>query len=121
VGDSAVRSRSARRISGVASKGRGPLKAASLRVTGVEVSVRRLGGSKKTCSWLRSTAGTLVRGSCTSPRWVRASGSSSWRVALRRSLPAGHYEIRSRAGIAAGFKEAVYSAKDGNKVELRVP
>ena len=122
VGDTAVRSRGARGFSGAASRGRGPLKPASLRVRRVEVAVRRLGGSAKkpVCSWLRSSSGSLSRGGCSSPRWVRVSGTSRWRLVLKRALGAGRYEIRSRATIGAGLREAVFSRKDGNLVTLRV-
>jgi hypothetical protein len=122
VGDSAIRSRSARLIRGTASGARGPDKAALRRLVRVEVSVKRVSGSKKkkSCSWLRSASRALSRGSCSGSAWVRASGTSSWRLSLSRALPAGRYEIRSRAVIRSGFREARFSARDRNLASLTV-
>ena len=122
VGDTAIRSSSSRSVAGTASGARGPQKASLRRLTRVEVSVKQVGGTKKkpVCSWLRSTSGRVARGSCGSAVWLRASGSSSWRLSLARSLPKGRYEIRSRAVIRAGFREGLFSSRDRNLVKLTV-
>jgi hypothetical protein len=123
VGDSAIRSRSARLVTGTAKGARGPDKAALRRLVRVEVSIKRIAGTKKkpSCSWLRSSKSrALSRRSCASAVWVRASGTSRWRLRLSRALPAGRYEIRSRAVIRSGFREARFSARDRNLAKLRV-
>jgi hypothetical protein len=122
VGDSAIRRATSRSMSGTASKGLGALRAASLRPARVDVAVLRADGRR--CSWLRSSRGGFLRSTsraaCASPRWIRASGTTKWRLALRAALPAGRYVVFSRATIKAGFPEARFTRADGNRVPLRV-
>jgi hypothetical protein len=119
VGDTNARRPSrARRFSGRAKGGRGPVSRRRLRVTRVHVAVRRLGPG---CRWLASRSGRLRKGRCSRPVWVRAAGTRRWRLGLSRSLPRGRYELRSRATIAAGFREASFSARDRNRIVFRVP
>ena len=121
VGDTRVASAGARSISGVASSGRGTAKSdkAGVRLRRVEVAVRALG---KACRWI-SGKNAAVRtrklskgASCTPSGWQSASGSSSWRLSLSKSLPSGRYEVYTRAITANGFHEASFSKSDGNRV-----
>jgi hypothetical protein len=118
VGDTRIARWGARSISGTAARGRGAgLKAAQLRVRRVEVAVMRRAG--KRCRWLTASGGFATR-SCTTPRWLRARGTTRWRLTLRRALPGGRYTIRSRATIGAGFPEASFSTRDRNQVTARI-
>jgi hypothetical protein len=51
--------------------------------------------------------------------WLRAKGTKTWRVRTA-GLPAGHYELLSRATIGAGFREASFTAGDHNRVAFTV-
>jgi hypothetical protein len=107
----------ARRLSGRARGGKGPLASRRRRVTQVHVALRRLGSG---CRWLSSHSGTLRKGRCSRPRWLRARGTRRWSFALPEGLPAGRYELRSRATIAAGgFREASFSSRDRNRIIFR--
>jgi hypothetical protein len=124
VGDSDVRGHGPRGFSGVARKGQGALPARRLRPAAVHVALLRKGA--KRCAWLRSPAGTFAerrtgaKGGCGRPRWVRAEGTTAWRLRLARALPAGRYVLRSRVTIGAGFPEARFSAADRNRVEFTI-
>jgi hypothetical protein len=95
----------------------------TLAVKRVEIAVLRTG---KGCKWLSSTAGELrtvdagVGGKCDEMVWVRARGTKSWRVSLRKKLPTGRYTIFSRAVLANGLPEGKFSSGDRNRVRFRV-
>jgi hypothetical protein len=121
VGDSRARRPVGQTISGTASRGKGPIKASKLRVARVDIALRRVGG--KGCTWLRSTSGAFRtskagKSGCTTKHWVRAHGTTQWRVTLGKRLASGRYELYSRAVIRAGFAEARFSAADGNLVKF---
>jgi hypothetical protein len=118
VGDSRVRSASATRISGSATGGKGTkADRAGLRLTRVEVAVRKLGGG---CRWLSGNKFKKRKtSSCTPSGWRRASGKGSWSLNLR-TLPAGRYEVYTRAVTANTFREGRFSTKDGNRRAFRV-
>jgi hypothetical protein len=125
VGDSRVSAAGARSFRGTASSGRAGAKAdrAGVRLRRVEVAVRALG---KGCRWLsgknaRIVTKKLAKGATCRPQgWQSASGSSHWRLSLRKSLPRGSYEISTRAITANGFREASFSKSDGNRRSFRV-
>ena len=104
---------------GRALPGRGPVKPRRLRVTRVDIAVRRLGSG---CRWLAShaagfrNAGSARGRGCKQAVWLRAQGTRSWRYPLARALPPGHYVLYTRATIAAGLREASFSARDGNQI-----
>jgi hypothetical protein len=123
VGDSRIARAGRRRVSGSATRGGGAASRARRRVRRVEVAVRRLG---RGCAWL-AASGALRRRSGVSdaacaahPVWLRARGKRRWSLRLPRALPAGRYVALSRATIRAGFPEARFSARDGNRVSFRV-
>jgi hypothetical protein len=104
---------------GRARPGRGPVKPRRLRVTRVDIAVRRLGSG---CRWLASRAARFrnagaARGRrCKRAHWLRARGTRSWRYSLARALPPGRYVLYTRATIAAGLREASFTARDGNEI-----
>jgi hypothetical protein len=119
VGDSSIHSAGARRLSGGASGGRGKLSRKAKRVARVHVAIQRVAG--KSCRSLTSTSGTRFKQrSCSRPIWLRASGTRSWRLTLKSSLPRGRYVAFSRATIRAGFREGSFTARDRNKVSFSV-
>ena len=125
VGDSRVSRVGARLFSGSASSGRAGAKAdrTGVRLRRVEVAVRALG---KGCRWLSGKSARIVTkklakgATCRPQGWQSASGSSHWRLSLRKSLPAGSYEISTRAITANGFREASFTKPDGNRRSFRV-
>jgi hypothetical protein len=124
VGDSDVGKKGPRGFSGTSHRGAGDVPARRLQPARVHVAVLREGGTR--CSWLRSARGGFTTrragdgGSCDRPRWLRAEGTTSWRLKLRQRLPSGHYVVYSRVTIGAGFPEARFSARDGNRIAFRV-
>jgi hypothetical protein len=113
----------ARTLRGVAHGGRGPASRKLRRVTRVSVAVRRLGAG---CRWLTSAAKPRFRrvkagakGRCTRPVWLQAKGTRKWSLKTA-GLPAGHYELLSRATIGAGFREASFTTGDHNRVAFDV-
>lgn len=124
VGDSDIGHVSRIAIAGRARDGHGARPSRELRVRDVEVAVRRLGTGG--CRWLTGAGGRWTtlpagrRGACRSVRWIRATGTTHWRLTLRRALPAGTYEIRSRAIIRAGLREARFGTADRNLRRVRL-
>jgi hypothetical protein len=64
----------------------------SLGIARVEVAVGRKG--TKRCRWYRSSGSSVVRG-CGSPLYVRARGTSDWKLRLRGLSP-GRYRVHVR-------------------------
>jgi hypothetical protein len=123
VGDTAIRTASARMVSGVATRGHGA-SAAQVRVRRVDVAVRRLGGAG--CTWLQDRAGRLASRradpghACDTIHWVQAQGTRRWTLGLARALPRGRYAVRSRAVIGWGLRESDFGRRDGNLRALRI-
>jgi hypothetical protein len=124
VGDSRIRAAGARRIAGTATRAPGPLDDRRRKVAAVDVAIVRKAG--KRCLWLRSLEGRVRSskaakdGSCGGAVWLRAKGAGRWSLTLRRALPAGSYEVRSRATISAGFREGSFTNGDRNRVAFTV-
>lgn len=75
-------------------------------VTRVEVSIRQIARGK--CRYVRSAAGKVVKTQrtnkrCVAPIWIPASGTTSWKLSLKRTLPPGRYEIQTRATLSTGL------------------
>jgi hypothetical protein len=125
VGDSRVSSAGGRAFSGTATSGRAGAKAdrAGVRLRRVEIAVRALG---KGCRWLSGKHASirthkLAKGATCRPQgWQSATGSSHWRLSLSKSLPAGNYEIYTRAITRNGFHEASFTKPDGNRFPFHV-
>jgi hypothetical protein len=101
----------------VASRGKGHLTLRRLRVSRVDIAIRRLDVTG--CRWVGGSSGALVsrakrHGACTSEVWIRATGTARWRLTLARALGPGRYEVRSRATIGAGLQEARFGSADRN-------
>ena len=118
VGDTRVRAAGATRISGSATGGKGTKADRNgIKLTRVEVAIRKLGSG---CRWLSGKKFTTRKtDSCTPSGWQTASGKGSWSLRLTK-LPAGRYEVYTRAVTANTFKEGRFSTKDGNRRAFRV-
>ena len=95
----------------------------------VQVSVMRLrGGARflattaaKRCHSLRSTGRVRrQKGRCFARMFLRATGTTTWKLTLKRRLPRGRYVAVSRAVAADGTVETGFSAADRNLVRFRV-
>ncbi len=121
VGDSDIRRAGRGGVAGSARGGRGNLSARQRAVKAVDVAIRRLGSG---CRWLVSKRSATFRkgsGSCRPARWLRARGTTAWRLDLARSLPPGTYEALSRARIRAGrIREARFTKADRTRVRFTV-
>jgi hypothetical protein len=80
--------------------------------------------AKKTCKRLASTgrlkSATIKRGTCALSGFLKAKGTTSWKLTLKHKLPTGKYVITSRATDSAGHVESSFSAKAGNRLTLTV-
>jgi len=71
---------------------------ATLRKVAVAVARRvRARNGRIRCRWVGSRGRLGRPARCDRPRWVAVHGLRSWRIKLRRPLPAGSYVVRSRA------------------------
>ena len=89
----------------------------------VEVSIRRI--EPRRCAWVTSRRAAIkrtrqVKGRCTKPVWITASGTTTWSLKLARALPAGRYEIRSRARLADGTTESSTARSGKNVLTVRL-
>jgi hypothetical protein len=88
---------------------KGTATATSGSVLRVQVAIRQV--KKGTCLWLRTSKGRQfkaskpVRGACTKPIFLSATGTTSWSLRLAQGLPAGTYEVTSRATLSTGLVE----------------
>ena len=87
-------------------------------VARVHVAVVRRGA--RSCRLLTSTRLRWRTAACSKRRWLRANGTTIWRLTLNRALPRGRYIILSRATDTDGARETTFSAKDGNRRTVRV-
>ena len=69
------------------------------RIARVEVALARRAGSR--CRWYGGRRFARAATSCGRPRWVRATGTESWRLRFRQ-LSRGTYQATVRATDAAG-------------------
>jgi hypothetical protein len=69
------------------------IKGAAVDAEQVQVAVTRKGARCKALT----RGGKLKRRACGRPRWLAATGTSTWKLKLQRRLPPGRYVIRSRA------------------------
>ncbi len=85
----------------------------------MEVAIRKLGSG---CRWLCGKNAKFTNrktDSCTPSGWQTASGKGSWSLRLTK-LPAGRYEVYTRAVTANSFSEGRFTTKDGNRRAFRV-
>lgn len=89
----------------------------------VEISIRQTykGDLKqKKCVWLKSNKAKFKRKSfkrkktCPTPVWLKASGTKSWSYKLKKSLPAGKYEISARTTLLDGSTQTAFTKASGN-------
>jgi hypothetical protein len=83
------------------------------------VDVAVTAGTGATCLRLAKD-GTLKRGDCRKPIWLRANGKAKWRFVLKKPLPKGGYVVRSRATDGAGHLERKFSTARGNRRAFRL-
>lgn len=105
----------------------GTATATGAAIAKVEVAVQRVGSKKsKRCAWLKSTRAKFrtfrkTRAGCKKMVWLKASGTASWSLKLKKSLPTGTYRIHARATPVGGSAEATFkkSLKNLRTVKLR--
>jgi hypothetical protein len=77
-------------------------------VSKVSVAVARTAGTS--CRFLSSRGRFGKARACSKPVYLRATGTKSWRLALKGSFPSGTYRVSVRARDAAGNLERVQTA-----------
>jgi hypothetical protein len=75
------------------------------RVARVEVAISRAAGRR--CRFAAATGKLGKARSCSKPLWLRAKGTTSFSLSLKRALPRGSYTIQVRAVDAAGNRAKV--------------
>lgn len=82
----------------------------AISVRRVGVAIRRLDSKllkRGQCRWLthggtRSVKTRATKGTCKSPVFMSATGTSTWKFKLRRPLPIGKYRLHVRATLKSG-------------------
>lgn len=71
--------------------------------------------AKRRCETLRKNGRlartTLTRGTCVPTAWLNATGTTSWRLKLRRRLPRGRYVLYAQAMDAAGHTQSGFATR----------
>jgi hypothetical protein len=87
-------------------------------VTGVEIAVQRTDGG---CMSLTGPRGRFGKAQpCSERKWLRATGTTSWRYKLRRALPPGRYRVYSRATDGQSLTESAWTRSDRNVLRFTV-
>lgn len=98
-------------------------------VAKVEIALQRVDAKllkkSKRCLWLSSSKAKFkktnaARKKCSTPRFLKASGTTSWRYSLKKTLPAGSYKLFVRVTLTDGTKSSGYSAKGGTLKSFRL-
>ena len=79
------------------------------KVARVEVAVSRK--AKKKCRFVQANGKLTKARSCKKPVFLRAKGTSTWSLSLKRKLPRGKYTIQVRARDAAGNRQSTTSKR----------
>ncbi|HEX7301169.1 MAG TPA: S53 family peptidase [Solirubrobacteraceae bacterium] len=96
----ALRASNRRLVLAGTSRDRGCRARGAGRVARVKVAVARVRG--KRCAFLRPKRGFSPSRSCTRATYLKARGSSRWRLTVRRRMPRGTYRAYVRAVDASG-------------------
>ena len=123
-----IRASKLRRFSGTAADDVGVAKveiALLRRVGKVAAFSKRSKRPKASCQWLASPRAKFRKmrprhRRCASARWLRASGTTSWRFKLRKRLPPGSYVVYVRATDTSGNTETSFSGAARNRAAFRV-
>jgi hypothetical protein len=87
-------------------------------VKSVDIAVQSTDGG---CRALTGPSGRFAQPApCTARKWLRATGTTSWRYELKRSLPKGRYRVYSRATDRGGLAESGWTKADRNVVRFSV-
>ena len=87
-------------------------------VSAVEVAVQVV--DRGDCMSLTNSRGRFAPVPCSARKWLRATGTTSWRYRLKRALPPGRYRMYSRATDVGGLTEAVFRRSDHNVLRFTV-
>lgn len=91
-------------------------------VAKVEIALQRVDAKllkkSKRCLWLSSSKAKFkktkaTRKKCSTPRFLKATGTTNWRYSLKKTLPAGSYKLFVRVTLTDGTKSSGYSVKGG--------
>jgi uncharacterized repeat protein (TIGR01451 family) len=119
-------------VNGTATPGRIPpsardATAASAHTTSplvaVYIAVRKLGNG---CTWLNSTRAQFQHrkpaagGPCLTPIWLKAHGTSHWRLRFKKPLRRGRYELLVKAVNRARVYDTTFSPGRHNLLSFRV-
>lgn len=122
-----IRQSKLKRFSGTAADDNGVAKVevALLRRVGKVAAFSKRSKPKASCMWLASPRAKFKKvkprhGRCASPRWLRASGTTSWAFKLRKRLPPAHYVLYVRATDTSGNTETSFTRAGGNRADFRV-
>jgi uncharacterized delta-60 repeat protein len=97
-------------------------------VSKVEIALRRVDKkllSKKRCLWLSNAKAkfkktTAVKKKCSKPRFLKASGTTSWKYKLKKVLKAGRYELYVRVTLLDGTKHSSFTKSQGNLMAFKL-
>lgn len=119
VGSGTIKATALKAIEGTAS---GAVARTDVAVLQLPTGVRKAGASCRSLSSARGrfTDVPVANGQCEGAVWLRAKGKKKWSFKLRKTLPKGRYAIYSRAIAANGVSETKWSARDRNRMSVRL-
>jgi uncharacterized delta-60 repeat protein len=94
----------------------GPVGKVSKVEIAVQKSDKKLLKNKKRCLWLSSNKAKFkkvkaVKKKCSSPKWLKASGTDAWSYKLKKLLPKGSYTLSVRATATDGSVQSTPTKK----------
>jgi hypothetical protein len=79
------------------------------KVALVSVSIALKQG--KQCRFITHSARLTRKGACKRPRWLSAKGTGHWSLRLPKRMPAGRYQVLTRAVDSAGNVERAHARR----------
>lgn len=99
------------------------------KVAKVEIALHKIDKrllKQKRCLWLKNDRAAFRKvkarkGKCSSPRFLKARGTTTWSFPLKRNLAKGTYELFVRVTLVDGRRNTTFKAAQGNyrKFSLR--
>jgi uncharacterized delta-60 repeat protein len=97
-------------------------------VSKVEIALRKLDKkllTNKKCLWLSNAKAKFkktaaIKKKCSKPRFLKASGTTSWNYKLKKVLKVGGYELYVRVTLADGTTHTTFTRPQGNLLAFKL-
>lgn len=97
-------------------------------VSKVEIALRKVDAkllARKKCLWLTNAKAkfkktTAVRRKCSQLRFLKVSGTATWKYKLKKTLDSGSYQLYVRVTLADGTKHLTFTKPQGNLLAFKL-